>query len=121
MAKFKVEREVAVLPLSLYTFGFVIGPIFAAPLSELYGRRIIYWTTLPLLLIFTAIAGVSNNITQLTINRFLAAVLGSGSLAVGAGISLLLLYFLHYLTQTQEPSRISGLQLAVAEPLYSLP
>ncbi|RDL31047.1 MFS general substrate transporter [Venustampulla echinocandica] len=85
MAKFEVEREVAILPLSLYTFGFVVGPVFAAPLSELYGRRIIYWTTLPLLLIFTAIAGVSNNITQLIVNRFLAATFGSGSLAVGAG------------------------------------
>jgi MFS family permease len=85
MEKFHVEREIAILPLSLYTAGFVFGPILAAPLSELYGRRIIYWTSLPLLVIFTAIAGVSNNITQLIINRFLAAICGSGTLAVGAG------------------------------------
>jgi MFS family permease len=85
MAKFHVEREIALLPLCLYTLGFVFGPVLAAPLSEIYGRRIIYWTSLPLLVIFTVIAGVSNNITQLIINRFIAAVCGSGTLAVGAG------------------------------------
>ena len=85
MKNFNVTREIAVLPLSLYTLGFTVGPIIAAPLSELYGRRPVYWTTLPLLLIFTAIAGASNNIVALIIFRFLAGMGGSGSLAVGAG------------------------------------
>jgi MFS family permease len=88
MAKYHVEREVAVLPLSLYTLGFTIGPIIAAPMSELYGRRAVYWTTLPLLLIFTAIAGASNNVPLLIVTRLLAGIGGSGSLAVGAGTSL---------------------------------
>jgi MFS family permease len=85
MIRFNVGRELAVLPLSLYTLGFTIGPILAAPLSELYGRRSIYWTTMPLLLIFTAIAGASNNLPVLIIFRLLAGIGGSGSLAVGAG------------------------------------
>ncbi|TVY35235.1 Efflux pump rdc3, partial [Lachnellula cervina] len=85
MKKFDVSREVAVLPLSLYTFGFCLGPSFAAPLSEMYGRRIVYWTTLPLLLIFTAIAASANNIPQLVIFRLLAGIGGSGALAIGAG------------------------------------
>ena len=86
MAKFHVSREVAVLPLSLYTLGFTIGPVLAAPLSELYGRRSIYWTSLPLLVLFIGISGQSDNITQLIIARFIAAVCGSGTLAVGAGM-----------------------------------
>ncbi|TVY33179.1 Efflux pump, partial [Lachnellula occidentalis] len=85
MKKFDVSREVAVLPLSLFTLGFCIGPSFAAPLSEIYGRRIVYWTTLPLLVIFTAIAGSANNIPQLIIFRLLAGIGGSGALAIGAG------------------------------------
>ncbi|KAF4636693.1 hypothetical protein G7Y89_g1382 [Cudoniella acicularis] len=85
MIRFNVEREIAILPLSLYTLGFTVGPMFAAPLSELYGRRAIYWTTLPLLLIFTAVSGSSNNITQLIIGRLLAGACGSGALSVGAG------------------------------------
>ena len=86
MDKYQVAREVAVLPLSLYTLGFTIGPIIAAPMSELYGRRAIYWTTLPLLLIFIAIAGASNNVPLLIVARLLAGIGGSGSLAVGAGM-----------------------------------
>lgn len=85
MFHFDVSREVALLALSLYTLGFVIGPIFAAPLSELYGRRIIYWTSMVFLLIFTAIAGCSTSMAMLIVFRFLAGVGGSGSLAIGAG------------------------------------
>ncbi|KAH8598082.1 putative polyamine transporter 4 [Bisporella sp. PMI_857] len=85
MLEFNVSREVALLPLSLYTLGFVAGPIITAPISELYGRRCIYWTTMALLLIFIGISGAAQNITMLTIFRFLAGIGGSGALAVGAG------------------------------------
>lgn len=86
MKKFDVSREVAVLPLSLYTLGFTIGPSIAAPLSEIYGRRNVYWATLPLLLIFTAIAGSATNMPVLIVFRLLSGLGGSGALAIGAGM-----------------------------------
>lgn len=85
MQHYHVEREIAVLPLSLYTFGFLVGPLLAAPLSEIFGRRIIYWTTLPMLLLFTGIAGASDSVALLIVMRFLAGAGGSGTLAIGAG------------------------------------
>ncbi|KUJ09585.1 putative polyamine transporter 4 [Mollisia scopiformis] len=85
MEQFHVEREVAILPLSLYTVGFVVGPLLAAPLSEIFGRRIIYWTTIPMLLLFTGIAGASDSIALLIVMRLLAGTGGSGTLAIGAG------------------------------------
>jgi MFS family permease len=85
MTEYNVTREVAVLPLSLYVLGFTIGPIIAAPLSELYGRRAIYWSTMPILLVFTAISGAANSVPLLSVMRFFAAMGGSGALAVGAG------------------------------------
>ena len=85
MVEFNVSREIALLPLSLYTLGFTLGPVISAPLSELYGRRIIYWVSMVLLLIFIAMAGASTSITMLTIFRFFAGLGGSGALAVGAG------------------------------------
>lgn len=108
MERFSVGREVAVLPLSLYTLGFTIGPVIAAPLSELYGRRSVYWTTMPLLLIFTAIAASSNNIATLIIFRFLAGFGGSGALAVGAGTSPLPSSSPITDSSIQEQSQISG-------------
>lgn len=85
MSAFSVSREVAILPLSFYTLGFAIGPLFYAALSEVYGRRIVYWISMPLFLIFTMLCGFANNITFLIIMRFTAALTGSGTLAVGAG------------------------------------
>jgi MFS family permease len=86
MAKYNVEREIAVLPLSLYTFGFTLGPLVAAPLSEIYGRRPVYWTSLPLLMIFTAASGASDSIALITVMRLLAGIGGSAALAIGAGM-----------------------------------
>ncbi|KAH8592657.1 putative polyamine transporter 4 [Bisporella sp. PMI_857] len=83
--EYGVSRIVAILPLSLYVLGYVFGPIFAAPVSELYGRRNVYWATIPLLFIFTGIAGAAQSIEQLVIARFLAGAGGSGALAIGAG------------------------------------
>lgn len=76
----------ALLPVSLYTVGFTLGPLVAAPISELYGRRIIYLTNLPMLAVFNAIAAASDNFAVLVIFRFLAGFGGSGVLAVGAGM-----------------------------------
>ena len=83
--QFGLSRNVALLPVTLYTLGFSIGPCIASPLSELYGRRCIYWTNLPMLIIFNAIAAASNNFAALVLFRFLAGVGGSGVLAVAAG------------------------------------
>ncbi|KAH8427775.1 MFS transporter [Aspergillus melleus] len=85
MRQFGVGRTVALLPVSLYTVGFTLGPLVAAPVSELYGRRIVYWTNFPLLAVFNAIAAASDNFAVLVMFRFLAGFGGSGVLAVGAG------------------------------------
>ena len=87
MRQFQVNRTVALLPITLYTVGFIIGPSICSPFSELYGRRIIYRTNFPMLVIFNAVAAASDNFVVLVIFRFLAGVGGSGVLAVGAGIS----------------------------------
>jgi MFS family permease len=85
--QFGVSRELAIVHLSLYTLGMGIGPLFAAPLSELFDRRIIYILSMPLFLVFTSGAGVAQNIQTLVVCRFLAGTLGTAPLAIGAGTS----------------------------------
>lgn len=71
--------------MSLYTLGLAIGPLFLAPFSEVFGRRLLYISTLLFLLAFTAAAGAAPNFSALLICRFLAGFLGSAAMAIGAG------------------------------------
>lgn len=41
-AEFHVSQEVFELGLSLFVLGFAVGPLFWGPLSELYGRQVIF-------------------------------------------------------------------------------
>jgi MFS family permease len=41
MEEFGVSEEVALVSISLFVVGFGIGPMVFAPLSEVYGRRVI--------------------------------------------------------------------------------
>ncbi|KAI0469323.1 MFS multidrug transporter-like protein [Xylaria cf. heliscus] len=85
MDEFDVSLPVALLGLSLYSLGLALGPVVGAPISETRGRKAVYLITLPIFLLFTAGAGLARNIQSLIVLRFLSAVFGSSSLAVGAG------------------------------------
>ena len=61
------------------------GPILSAPLSETFGRKIAYLSTIPISLLFTLGAGYSQNFGSLVVCRFFAGAFGAGCLAVGAG------------------------------------
>lgn len=43
--QFECSQEVATLGISLFVLGFAVGPLLWAPLSELFGRQVLYITT----------------------------------------------------------------------------
>lgn len=83
--QFHVSTTVALLPLTFYVFALGFGPLLGAPLSETYGRRVVYLVSAPLGALFTVGAGFSTNISSLCILRFFAGVGFSPALAIGAG------------------------------------
>jgi MFS family permease len=85
MRDFDVSRTVALLGLTFYTLGIGFGPMTTAPLSEFYGRRIIYLVSSPIFMLFTLGAGFSTSFYSLVICRFFAGFAGSPALAVGSG------------------------------------
>jgi len=85
MKDFHVSPTVALLPLSLYVFALGFGPLLAAPMSETYGRHVVYLVSTPLGALFTMGAGLSQNIWTLCILRFFAGLTFSPALAIGAG------------------------------------
>lgn len=79
------SQELAIAGLTFYVLGLAFGPMIAAPLSELYGRRVAYLASFPASLIFTLGVGFSNKIREILVLRFFAGVLGSPALAVCSG------------------------------------
>lgn len=82
---FGVSHTLSLLGLSLFLWGLGLGAIIAAPVSEQYGRRIVYLTTVPVFGLFILGSGLAQNFTTLTICRFFAGFFGSAVVSVGGG------------------------------------
>ncbi|KAK1676884.1 major facilitator superfamily domain-containing protein [Colletotrichum godetiae] len=85
MQEFSVSRTKSILPLTLYTLGLAIGPLFIAPFSEVIGRKWIYAGSCTFLLAFLGGASAVTTFSGLLACRFIAGTLGSAGIAVGAG------------------------------------
>ncbi|KFY94343.1 hypothetical protein V500_03316 [Pseudogymnoascus sp. VKM F-4518 (FW-2643)] len=75
----------ATFVVSIFVLGFACGPLILAPLSELYGRVIIYNTTNVLFLGFTILCAVSQNPSMLLAFRFLSGFAGVATITIGSG------------------------------------
>ncbi|GMM34481.1 Yhk8 protein [Saccharomycopsis crataegensis] len=85
MAHFHVSREVATLGISLYIFGLGSGPVFLSPISEFYGRRIVYLSGLLLCFAFQFITCFANNFGAILFSRFVTGFFGSAFMSVAGG------------------------------------
>ncbi|KAJ5709784.1 hypothetical protein N7493_010075 [Penicillium malachiteum] len=83
--EFNVSSEVMTLGTSLALFGFAVGPLVWAPMSELYGRRLPLFIGYTIFTIFQIPVAVAHNIQQIMIFRFLIGIFGCSPLAVVGG------------------------------------
>lgn len=83
--RFHTSREVATLGLSTFVFGLMAGPLLLAPLSEFYGRRMVYIGSISLVLIFIIPCAVAQNIETILVTRFFDGFFGSAFLSVAGG------------------------------------
>jgi len=74
------------MTVSIFLLGFAIGPLFFAPLSEMYGRMIVMHLSTMVFLVFTIGCALSQTAEQMIVLRFLSGLAGSAPLALGAGI-----------------------------------
>ncbi|KAK0335880.1 hypothetical protein LTR59_011854 [Friedmanniomyces endolithicus] len=82
---FDVSRTASILSLSLFVLGLGLGPIIAAPISEKFGRGVVYKASGPLYMLFILGSGFSKSFGGLLICRLLAGMSGGPVLAVGSG------------------------------------
>jgi hypothetical protein len=83
--RFNVSRTVSILALSLFVLGLAVGPMIAAPISETYGRSVVYKVSAVAYMLFIVGAGFSDSLASLLVCRFFAGTIGGPVLAVGAG------------------------------------
>jgi MFS family permease len=75
-----------ILPISMYLFGYVLGPLLFGPLSESYGRRPIMIGTFFLFTIFTMACALAPNFPALLIFRLLVGINASSPISVTGGV-----------------------------------
>ncbi|KAI5289754.1 MFS siderochrome iron transporter 1 [Ascosphaera aggregata] len=86
MVEMQIDQEVAILGVSLFVFGFAIGPLIWAPLSEMYGRAIVFFISYMGLTAFNAGCAGAKNAQTLLILRFFAGSFGSSPLTNAGGV-----------------------------------
>ncbi|KAH8675248.1 major facilitator superfamily domain-containing protein [Xylariales sp. PMI_506] len=78
--EFEISEVVATLGVSLFVVGFALGPLIWAPMSEIYGRQLIFAISYSALTALLAGSAASPNIQSLVVLRFFAGIFGSSPL-----------------------------------------
>lgn len=80
--EFHIGRVVATLGVSLYVLGFATGPIIWAPLSELYGRRIVLLISGFGFMIFQFAVATAKDIQTIMLCRAFGGAIGAAPMVV---------------------------------------
>jgi MFS family permease len=86
ISEFDVSSEVFALGIALFVLGFAVGPALWAPLSELYGRKILFITTHACFVAFVAAAAGCKSIASLMVFRFFGGTFGASPLTNSGGL-----------------------------------
>ncbi|KAK6582547.1 hypothetical protein PZA11_004955 [Diplocarpon coronariae] len=86
MDEFNVKSEsVATLGVTTYLLGLAVGSLVLAPLSEMYGRRIVYAGSLGVYCLMVLPCALATSLSEVLIVRFFGAVAGSVMIANAPG------------------------------------
>ncbi|KAG1872587.1 multidrug resistance protein 4 [Suillus tomentosus] len=81
-----INPTILALTLSIFVLSYAIGLLFAAPLSEVYGRVWVLHLGNLFFLAFNLGCALSANTMSLLVFRFLAGLAGSAPIACGSGV-----------------------------------
>jgi Na+/melibiose symporter-like transporter len=75
--EFGCSRTIATLGVTTFLLGFATGPLLFAPLSEVWGRSLVFRITLGLFFCFNLGCALAPNVAALLMLRFLCGFFGS--------------------------------------------
>ena len=70
------------ITMSIYVLGYAFGPLFLAPLSELYGRVIVLQLSNVYFVVWSVVCGFANSKSQMIVARFMTGIGSSAALGV---------------------------------------
>ncbi|QKX62515.1 uncharacterized protein TRUGW13939_09676 [Talaromyces rugulosus] len=86
MKHFNTTNEmVGAFVTTVFLLGYVFGPCIIAPMSEMYGRAILYKVCIVLFIVFNVACALAPSMGTLIIFRLLAGIMGSCPITLGAG------------------------------------
>lgn len=68
------DRTIVTLGITTYLLGLAVGSLIVAPLSEIWGRRLLYASALAVFCIFVLPCALAKNLATILVLRFLAYV-----------------------------------------------
>lgn len=83
--KFGISQTLGLAGLTFYLVGLALGPVIAAPMSEMIGRRAIYLSTFPFSMLFTMGVGLAQNARTVLVLRFFAGFVASPPMSIAGG------------------------------------
>ncbi|CAI6337659.1 unnamed protein product [Periconia digitata] len=84
--EFHVGTQVATLGTTLFLFGFGVGPLLWAPLSEVYGRRMAVLIPLAIAVCFSFGSATAKDFQTLMLTRFFGAFFASAPVTNTGGV-----------------------------------
>lgn len=72
--------------VTVYILGFCIGPLIIAPLTDIYGRSVIFRASNLCFFLFTLACAFSPSLICLILLRFLAGCFGGTPMAIGGAV-----------------------------------
>jgi multidrug resistance protein len=86
IAHFGVSREVGVLTIALFVSGYCVGPLLWGPLSERYGRKLVFIVAFLPYTCFQVGCALAPNIGSLLVFRFLGGCFAASPLTNSGGV-----------------------------------
>lgn len=83
--EYGISTVVSTLGVSFFLLGFVFGPVFFGPASEVYGRKVPLFVGYIIFAIFQIPVAVAQNVETIMLSRFLGGFAASAPLAVMGG------------------------------------
>ncbi|KAK3681736.1 major facilitator superfamily domain-containing protein [Podospora appendiculata] len=80
------NQIVGAMTVSIFLLGMAIGPLFLAPLSEIYGRQLVLGVSNAFFCVWQIGCALAPSIASLIVFRFFTGMGAAGCIALGAGI-----------------------------------